>query len=147
MLAPRSDFSEQEVGMSDIFSPRPWLAAAVFAILVNTFTACDSKSPTQASQSSGPDGTTLSADLTVAMLGIRGNQSYSPNPVTVRVGQRLAWRNGDSITHTATQDTAGFNTGNIAPGATSSPITMSTAGTFPYHCTLHPGMVGTITVQ
>jgi plastocyanin len=24
---------------------------------------------------------------------------------------------------------------------------MSTAGTFTYHCTIHPGMVGTLTVQ
>jgi plastocyanin len=24
---------------------------------------------------------------------------------------------------------------------------MSAAGTFTYHCTIHPGMVGTITVQ
>jgi len=26
-------------------------------------------------------------------------------------------------------------------------VTMSAAGTFTYHCTIHPGMVGTITVQ
>jgi plastocyanin len=24
---------------------------------------------------------------------------------------------------------------------------LSTKGTFPYHCTIHPGMMGTITVQ
>jgi plastocyanin len=90
---------------------------------------------------------TPSADVTITILGNRGNQSYSPNPQTVRVGQTVAWRNSDSSTHTATQDSAGFNTGNIAGGATSSPITMSAAGTFPYHCTLHPGMIGTITVQ
>ena len=88
-----------------------------------------------------------SADVTITIQGQRGNQSYSPSPMTVRVGQRVAWQNADTIAHTATQDASGFNTGNLAAGATSSPITMSTAGTFPYHCTIHPGMVGTITVQ
>ena len=36
--------------------------------------------------------------------------------------------------------------GPIAPGGTFS-RTFSSAGTFPYRCTLHPGMVGTVTVQ
>ena len=65
----------------------------------------------------------------------------------MRVGQTIGWLNNDSTTHTATQDTAGFNTGNIAPGGTSSPVTMNTAGTLTYHCAIHSGMVGTITVQ
>jgi len=91
---------------------------------------------------------TPSADVTIMIQGNRGNQSYSPNPQTVRVGQTVAWRNADSSAHTSTQDiTAGFNTGNLAGGATSTPITMSVAGTFPYHCAIHPSMVGTITVQ
>lgn len=128
--------------MSGLFSTRRWFVLGVLTILVSAFTACD-KSPTQPSnQNPGP-----SADVTVTIQGNRGNQSYSPNPVTVRVGQTLAWRSADSAAHTATQDTAGFNTGNIASGATSSPIAMNTAGTFPYHCTIHPGMTGTVTVQ
>jgi plastocyanin len=93
----------------------------------------------------GPSGPP--ADVTVSIQGDRGNQSYSPNPVTMRAGQTIGWKNNDSITHTSTQDAAGFNTGSIAPGGTSSSVTMSTPGTFTYHCTIHPGMVGTITVQ
>ncbi len=95
----------------------------------------------------GPSGGTSTADVTVGIQGDRGNQSYSPSPVTMRVGQTIAWHNNDSITHTATQDGGSFNTGNLNAGATSTPATMSTAGTFTYHCTIHPGMVGTITVQ
>ena len=65
----------------------------------------------------------------------------------MRVGQTVAWHNADSTAHTATQDASSFNTGAINAGASSSPIMMSTAGTFTYHCTLHPGMVGTLVVQ
>jgi plastocyanin len=100
---------------------------------------CGSSSP------SSP--TTATADVTIQILGDRANQSFSPNPTAMRVGQSVAWHNADSITHDATQDAAGFVTGNINASATSAPITMSTAGTFTYHCSIHPGMVGTITVQ
>jgi plastocyanin len=99
------------------------------------------------SSSSTPTTPTSSADVTIAIQGNRGNQSFAPEPAMMRVGQTVAWRNADSVTHNATQDTNRFATSNLAGGATSSPITMSTAGTFTYHCTIHPGMVGTLTVQ
>ena len=77
---------------------------------------------------------------------MNGSQSFSPNPATVKVGQTVAWKNADAITHTATANGGAFNTGNIAAGATSSPVMMSTAGSFDYHCSIHPTMVGTLTV-
>jgi plastocyanin len=115
------------------------LGLAAFAV------ACggSNSNPTTPSPSGG--GTT--ADVVVGIAGDLGSQSYAPNPVTMRVGQTIAWKNNDTQAHTATQDSSGFDTGNIAAGATSSPRTMSTAGTFTYHCTIHPGMVGTVTVQ
>jgi len=97
--------------------------------------------------SSSPSAPTVAADVTITMVADRGNQSYAPNPTTMRVGQTVAWKNGDSTAHTATQDAARFDSGSIGAGATSTPLTMSTAGTFAYHCTIHPGMVGTLVVQ
>lgn len=97
--------------------------------------------------SSSPSAPTVSADVTISMVGDRGNQSYAPNPTTMRVGQTVAWKNNDTTAHDATQDASRFQSGTITAGSTSSPITMSTAGTFAYHCTIHPGMVGTLIVQ
>ncbi|MGH9144164.1 MAG: cupredoxin domain-containing protein [Vicinamibacterales bacterium] len=97
--------------------------------------------------SSSPAAPTVSADVTITMVGDRASQSYSPNPTTMRVGQTVAWKNGDTTAHTATQDAARFDSGTISAGATSSPLMMSTAGTFTYHCTIHPGMVGSLVVQ
>lgn len=97
--------------------------------------------------SSSPSAPTVSADVIITMLGDRANQSYSPNPSTMRVGQTVAWKNSDTTAHDATQDASRFQTGTINAGATSAPVTMSTAGTFTYHCTIHPGMVGTLVVQ
>jgi len=51
------------------------------------------------------------------------------------------------MAHTATQDGGGFDTGLIAPGNTSAPVTVGgTLGTIGYHCELHPSMVGSLTV-
>jgi plastocyanin len=86
--------------------------------------------------------------VTIAISGMLGSNSYSPSPATVQVGQQVRWRNDDSVAHTATRTGSGaFDTGVINPGQTSAPITMTTAGTLNYVCTLHPNMSGTLNVQ
>jgi plastocyanin len=97
--------------------------------------------------SSSPSAPTVAADVTISMVGNRADQSFAPNPATVRVGQTVAWKNNDSLTHDAMQDASRFQTGSVSAGATSSAIAMTAAGTFSYHCTIHPGMVGTLIVQ
>jgi len=52
----------------------------------------------------------------------------------------------DTTSHTSTADGGDWRSGTIAPGGTFT-TTLQTAGTFTYHCTIHPGMVGTVTVQ
>jgi plastocyanin len=86
------------------------------------------------------------ADVTITIGSNSGAQSFAPSPAAVKVGQTVAWRNADAISHTATADSSAFDTGTIAPGATSAPITMRTAGSFGYHCQFHPSMVGTMNV-
>ena len=103
-------------------------------------TSPTSPSPTPASTSGA------SADVTITITGMNGSNSFSPNPSSIVAGKRVAFRNADSIVHTATADNGAFDTGNIAPGATSAPITMTATGTFNYHCRPHPSMVGTLNV-
>ena len=87
-------------------------------------------------------GTALAADQSVAISGF----SYSPASVTVNVGDTVTWTNSDAQAHTATADDGSWDTGNIANGGTDA-VTFATAGTFPYHCDVHPQMTGTVTVQ
>lgn len=72
--------------------------------------------------------------------------AYAPNPVTVAVGGAVTWTNNDTTTHTSTGDGGTWDSGNIAPGATFT-RTFSSTGSFRYHCTIHPGMIGTVNVQ
>ena len=72
---------------------------------------------------------------------------FSPKPIQVTVGSTVTWANNTAITHTATSDTGAWGTGNITPGGTSSAISFPTAGTFTYHCAIHPSMTGSVIVS
>lgn len=71
--------------------------------------------------------------------------SYEPSQLTVSAGTTVTWTNYGSTPHTVTSDDGKFNSGNIAPGAQYS-YTFAQPGSYPYHCTIHPSMKGTITV-
>ena len=72
---------------------------------------------------------------------------FSPNPIQITVGSTVTWTNATGPTHTATSDAGAWTTGSIAPGTTSAAVTFPTAGTFPYHCAIHPSMTGTVIVS
>ena len=72
--------------------------------------------------------------------------AYAPNPIDVAAGTTVTWTNNDTKTHDSTATDGSWGSGAIAPGGQFS-RTFSTAGSFPYHCTLHPGMVGTVVVR
>ena len=74
------------------------------------------------------------------------NFAFAPADVTAAVGETITWTNSDSAPHTATLDDGACDTGNIAQNA-SAGLVFDAAGTYPYHCTIHPNMKGTITIQ
>lgn len=118
------------------------LSLLVLAIV--GFTACGSGSASPSSPSPAP-----SQNVTVSIVaGARTltTTAYSPSPMTVSPGTTVTWMNNDTSTHNSTADSGAFATGSIAPGASAS-VKLQNAGTFVYHCTIHPGMVGTIVVQ
>ena len=84
-----------------------------------------------------------SASASVSILGDRGRQSFTPNPATVSAARTITWQNTDGQIHRIMANDGSFDTGNIAPGATSQVVTLNTDGTN-YHCPLHPGMIGSI---
>jgi plastocyanin len=96
---------------------------------------------------SGGGGGGTPPDVIITIVAENGSMSFSPNPANVTRGQRVAWRNSAGQVHTATQNSGSFDTGNIDSGSQSNGIAMDTAGSFAYHCAVHPAMVGTLNVQ
>jgi plastocyanin len=76
---------------------------------------------------------------------------FSPGSLTIHVGDKVIWKNNDPAIdyygHTATSnDSHTFDSGNLSPGQSYS-FTFLHAGTFAYHCNVHPTqMHGTIIV-
>ncbi len=79
-------------------------------------------------------------DVTVGMAG----STFQPSNVTITVGESVTWANDDAVIHTVVGET--FSSGNIAPGATFT-HTFDEPGIYEYECTIHPGMIGTVTVE
>ena len=73
------------------------------------------------------------------------NMAFSPMSLSVPAGTTITWNNNDTTMHTVTADNGSFDSGNIAVGGKFTKV-FSSAGSFAYHCTLHPEMKGTIVV-
>lgn len=86
--------------------------------------------------------TVLAADQAVDISGF----AFSPRELAVAVGDTVTWANADAQGHTATADDGAFDTGTIG-GNSSKAVTLTTAGTFAYHCRIHPAMTATLFVS
>jgi plastocyanin len=80
-----------------------------------------------------------------------GSFAFSPATLTIKAGTTVTWKNGTSVGHTVTSDDGkSFDSGTANPITAQSGTyshTFTTAGTFPYHCEIHPFMKATIIVQ
>ena len=70
---------------------------------------------------------------------------FSPQPVQAKVGDVVGWTNGDSASHSATMDDGSCSTDALSQGATSL-LVFNTAGTYTYHCKVHPTQMKDFTV-
>jgi plastocyanin len=75
------------------------------------------------------------------------NFKFAPATLTVKAGDQVTVTNDDSTAHTATADDgSSFDTGDVAPNA-SQTISVSKPGRYPYHCSIHSFMHGTLVVK
>jgi plastocyanin len=74
------------------------------------------------------------------------NFSFSPATLTVAVGTTVTWTNHDDIPHTVVSTDGVFKSKVIDTDEKFS-YAFSKAGTFPYFCSVHPKMTGTVVVQ
>jgi plastocyanin len=79
----------------------------------------------------------------VAHVGMK-NMKFSPATIEIKKGDTVEWKNDDITPHTATSAT--FDSGSIASDAAWR-HTFTQAGSFPYKCTFHPEMKGTVIIK
>ena len=96
-----------------------------------------------------PQPTTVAGNVTVAIQ----NFAFTPQKVTVTKGSTVTWVNQDAFEHEVVNDASGsnaagaiFKSNSLGKGASYS-FTFTSPGVYPYHCSIHPSMTGTITVS
>ena len=83
------------------------------------------------------------------------SNTFNPAALTVTAGTTVTWQNDTGTLHNVTWNdaagrtaaTAGDGSGDISDFTGSHTRLFSAAGTYAFHCTIHPGMNGTLTVN
>ena len=71
--------------------------------------------------------------------------NFDPLSLNGTVGTPITWTNAGPSNHTITANDGSFDSGTILVNAKFS-FTPTKAGTFAYHCSIHPTMQGTIVI-
>ena len=72
--------------------------------------------------------------------------SFTPPTIDVPVGTKVTWTNAGPSNHTVTANDGSFDSGTIQRNGSYS-FTPTKAGTFAYHCSIHPTMQATLIVH
>ena len=103
--------------------------------------------------SAGPPGTPLTI---LAGSSVQGSPDFDPDTLTVKKGDKITVTNKDTLPHTVTSGASPtdpnsakqFDTSIIEAGATADiETTNMAAGDYPFHCAVHPYMMGKLVVQ
>ncbi|HEY4281984.1 MAG TPA: cupredoxin family copper-binding protein [Chthoniobacterales bacterium] len=90
-----------------------------------------------------PTGSVVSAAAQVTIQTLK----YSPETIEIKKGETVEWANNDVAPHTVTSQRGGeFDSGSIEADASWS-HTFTQIGTFPYYCSFHTEMKGTVIVK
>jgi plastocyanin len=81
----------------------------------------------------------------IVAVAIR-NFAFVPAHVVVSPGTKIVWTNDDQDPHTVTTDAPGFSSQALDTGGRYA-VALRRAGTYSYHCTIHPFMTASVVVQ
>jgi plastocyanin len=75
-----------------------------------------------------------------------GDNFFSPTTITIQSGDTVQWTWTGTRTHTSTSNSGLWDSGFAGKGNVFT-FTFDTAGSYPYHCQVHAGQNGTVTVK
>lgn len=127
------------------------LAFGVTLILVACGGTASTPSTPTATSSPSPTPTTATSPTPTKVVQVKiveKNEKYSfePASVTIPKGAEVVWTNGTDAPHTVTSDTNAFGTTSNLTQNQTFMMLFNTAGTYAYHCNIHPYMKATIIV-
>ena len=119
--------------------------AAVFAMfcLAGSALAASNGSENAASSGDGGGGGGTSRTYRVEIHDF----AFSPKEITVPVGASIVWTNRDDEPHTIVSAAGAFKPSQALDTGDSFSAVLDKPGTYAYFCSIHPMMVGKITVR
>jgi plastocyanin len=112
--------------------------------------------PTAAAPAAAPAGSPGTPLTILEGSSIQGSPSYDPAALTVKKGDKITVTNKDTLPHTVTSGAGPtdpnsakqFDTSILEAGATADIETTNiNPGEYPFHCAVHPYMLGKLVVQ
>ena len=125
----------------------------IFAQGTNATNATNATSGAGTANATGAAGGQTTVVMPLGSSAATSGAGYEPPEVTVSPGATIVWDNQDSALHTSTSGESPtpdgkFDTGLVGANQQSKPVTVPTEpGEYPYFCTLHPFLQGTVVVQ
>jgi plastocyanin len=123
---------------------------AAVALVAALATACGSNSSENSSETAGtasdssveksPTGVASGPTITIA------NMAFG-QPLTVAPGSKVNLANNDTMEHSVTSDTAGAFDQDVEGNEEATMTAPSQPGEYPFHCSYHPNMKGTLIVK
>jgi plastocyanin len=127
-----------------------WASGLVLAVALTACSGSSSSAPSPASSTSATaTGSSVGQKTVTSDSIVIKNFAFSPASLTVSPGAVVTVRNEDSVTHTLTDkaDSKLFNTGPVSPGQTKTFTAPDKPGSYPFLCTIHQFMTGTLVVS
>ena len=131
---------------------RAWFVLLAFAAMI-VLAACGGSTGggSTPTPTTGTTATPSGPTKAIAIDSSTGSFGFNPTTITITVGTTVTWTNTTGAPHTVTSDDgtsfdSNINTPISANGGMFS-FTFTKAGTFAYHCQIHPFMKATIIVQ
>jgi plastocyanin len=131
----------------------PSLAAALCACLAGSFAASGAPGASTGTAATVPaaavatapaatDAPAPAATISISMKDFM----FAPPSLTVKAGSTVTWTNLDQEPHTVVSTSGLFRSGALDTRESFS-YRFAAPGTYPYFCTIHPRMVGTVVVE
>ena len=131
------------------FFRRRLLHVCIGGCTLYALTACGNGTSSTSAASGGPTIGAAGVRLGTPAVHVAATDQlqFSPSTQTLHVGDIVEWMNTGTVEHTVTFDSQPYlSDPTLQPGATWE-IKLTQAGTYPYRCTIHPGMNGTLVVK
>src|SRR5215469_1890642 len=101
-----------------------------------TATTAPTAAPTATTAPTAAATVTSGSQVAIAIQGF----AFNPQTITIKVGTTVTWTDKDGVSHTVTSlsGPASFNSGALAASGGTFHFTFTKAGTYSYHCMIHP---------